>query len=596
MSHIGIPHLRSSPLPGSWLVITTVLIASLACGRSQPEEPAFPVQDANVPRILVVPFENLGSPDDAFFAAGLTKEITNRLASVKGLGFVSRDDKGPDEPVLQTVDEIGRKLGVDYLLAGSVLWDQSADDGRQIEVESRLTRVSDGSVLWSDRAVRPLSDVFSIQSTISHRVVDQLEISVDSRERKALDSRPTENMDAYQAYLHGLVYSSSFEFKELELAEQFFNRAVTLDPEFAVAYAALSENHSLMFHFRYDRAPQRLAASNAAATRAREIDPDLPEGHRALGYYYYWCQSNFEFALSEFSLAAQGRPNDPTILDSIGIVLRRQGRWEEALRALQRAAEMDPENDVIALDVASTLAPMRRYDEAIEYCRRSIDLAPDDIYPYVFLARILRARDGAVNEAREVLAAMPNKDPAQQGFYLYEQALYERDFARALDALATVEDVIQEPIDELISTRSLAECECRIFDGSRGPTTAVCNSAVGFLERAREISPGDPGIHATLGWAYALVGEKEGAIEAGERAVELSPITADAMAGHSFLVRLAKIYTWVDEPYLAVKTIQKAMTTPGWISVATLELDPEWDPIRDDPRFEELLRIHGSVR
>lgn len=596
MSHIGIPHLRSSPLPGTWLVIITVLIASLACGRSQPEEPAFPVQDANVPRILVVPFENLGSPDDAFFAAGLTKEITNRLASVKGLGFVSRDDKGPDEPVLQTADEIGRKLGVDYLLDGSVLWNRDADVGQQLVIESRLSQASDGSVLWGERVVRPLSDVFSIQSEITHAVVDQLGVTLDSRERTALDSQSTDDLEAYQAYLRGLVYSSSFELKELELAEQFFNRAVTLDPEFAVAHAVLSENHSLMFHFRYDRAPQRLASANASAHRAREIDATLPEGHRALGYYYYWGQRNFELALREFSLAAQGRPNDPSIIASIGVVLRRQGRWQEALNALQRAAEMVPESDVNVLDVASTLARMRRYPDAVIHCRRAIELAPNNIYPYVFLARILRSRDGAIDSAREILDAMPNKDPAQQGFYRYRQALYERDFEGAIEVLAAVDDVVSEPIDEVVFTRSLAECECGILGRSAGPTSEACAGAREYLERAREISPADPAILTALGWAYALVGEKEAAIEAGERAVELSPITADAMAGHSFLVRLAKIYAWVDEPFLAVKTIQKAMTTPGWISVATLELDPEWDPIRHDPRFQELLRMHGSVR
>jgi serine/threonine-protein kinase len=255
---------------------------------------------------------------------------------------------------------------------------------------------------------------------------------------------------------------------------------------------------------------------------------------------------------------------------------------------------MVPESDVNALDVASTLGRMRRYAEAAEQCRRAIELAPDNIYPYIFLGRILRLRDGSIDGAREILETMPDKDAAQQGFYLYEQALYERDFEGAVDALSVVDAVISEPIDEVIFTRSLAECESRILGRSGGPGSEACVSAREYLERAREISPSDPAIVSALGWAFALVGEKEGAIEAGQRAVELSPITADAMAGHSFLVRLAKIYAWVDEPYLAVKTIEKAMTTPGWISEATLRLDPEWDPIRDDPRFQELLRMHSG--
>jgi len=240
------------------LAITTLVIAAAACGRTQTQESVFPVQDADVPRILVIPFENLGTPEDAFFAAGLTKETTKRLAAVRGLGFVSRVGFRANEAAPQMADEIGRELGVDYVLDGSVLWDQEADVGQQLAVEARLTRVSDGTVLWSERLVRPLADIFAIQSTISRAVVDNIGVSADSRERSALDSRSTANLEAYQAYLRGLAFSGSFELKKLELAEQFFDRAVTLDPNFAVAHAALSENHSLMFHFRYDRAPQRL--------------------------------------------------------------------------------------------------------------------------------------------------------------------------------------------------------------------------------------------------------------------------------------------------------------------------------------------------
>ena len=577
------------------LVSTTLVIVTSACGRTQNQEPVFPIQDPDVPRILVIPFENMGPPDDAFFAAGLTKETTNRLAAVRGLGFVARDDDAEDATTQRSPREIGRELGVDYVLHGSVLWDRDAETSQQLYVETQLLRVSDGSVLWADRVVRPVADVFSIQSSISHAVVDHIGIEVDSVESRALDSRPTENLDAYQEYLRGLGYTWSFELEKLELAERHFSRAITLDPDFAIAHAALSENHSLIFNFRYDRAPQRLAAANAAAQRAHEIDANLPEGHRARGYYYYWGQRNYELALSEFSLAAHGRPNDPQLYTGIGLVLRRQGRWNESIDALRRAAEMEPENHESALDLATTLARMRRYGEAVDQCRRAIELVPDDVYPYVFLARILRSRDRAAEGAHEILEAMPEKDPAQQGIYRYEQAVFERDFEGAVEAIFGVSDVISDPLGEIKFTRALAECECRILGQLPGPTSQVCARARENLEQESKDSPGDPAIHAALGWVYALVGENEKAIEAGKRAVELTPITADAMSGHSYLVMLARIYAWADEPYLAVKTIHTAMTTPGWISVSTLELNPYWDPIRDDPRFQELLRMYGEV-
>jgi len=577
------------------VTITTLVIGVTACGRTQTQEPVFPVQDADVPRILVIPFENIGSPEDAFFAAGLTKETTKRLAAVRGLGFVSMVGATDNESIQRSADSIGRELGVDFVLNGSVLWDQEAETSQQLTVETQLLRVSDGSVLWTDRVVRPLADIFSIQSSISHAVVDNIGVEVDSVETNALDSRPTEILEAYQAYLRGLSYSWSFELGKLELAERHFSRAVTLDPNFAVAHAALSENHSLMFNFDYDRAPRRLASANAAAQRAYEIDATLPEAHRARGYYYYWGQRNFELALSEFSLAAQGRPNDPQIFTSIGLVLRRQGRWQESIDAFRRAAEMEPENHDTVLDLASTFSRVRRYDEAVEACRMAIELVPEDIFPYVFLARTLILRDGAVGEAREVLDAMPEKDPAQQGFYLYEQAMFERDFEGAMGALEVVDEKIDDPIADVEITRSLAECECTILGKRGGPSSEACVRALEYLGLEAERAPGDPAVHAALGWAYALTGQKEKAIEAGLRSVELTPITADAMSGHAYLVMLAKIYAWVDEPYLAVKTIHTAMTTSGWISVAMLDADPDWDPIREDPRFEELIRIHSGV-
>jgi serine/threonine-protein kinase len=262
--------------------------------------------------------------------------------------------------------------------------------------------------------------------------------------------------------------------------------------------------------------------------------------------------------------------------------------------AFERVAQLDPKSDINAVDLASTCGRMRRYGEGVTHCRRAIELAPDDIFPYVFMAKLLRTRDGSVDEAREVLEGMPDKDPGQQGYFRFEQALYERDFPAAMQWLGPTEELISDPITEEIFPRTLAECEGRVLGGESAATVAACEQARIGLERSRENSPVDPAVHAALGWTYALLGEKDSAIAAGERAVELLPVSADAMAGHSYLVRLAKIYAWSGEPFSAVKTIEKALALPGWLSVATLETDPDWDPIRNDPRFQELLKIHAS--
>ncbi len=573
--------------------IAILLTGSPACKRYQSQTPVVPTQSTDVTRIVVMPFHNLGVTEDAFLTVGMTEEITDRLGAISDLGVVSHPNIDSEQGS-RPVHEIAQDLGVDYILTGSVLWDHESAEGRELVMEASLIDATDGNVVWNERFRRPMEDVFSVQSSVVHAATDNMRITLDESERQAVDDRPTNNMDAYMAFLRGILHEGSFERQEIATAERFFQEAVSLDPNFAAAHAALSESHSLTFHFRYDRSPQRLAGAIGSAHRALEINSDLPDGHRALGYYYYWGQRNYEQALTEFSMAANGRPNDPEIMSAMGVVLRRQGRWEEAVVALSRAADLDPESDIYVLDIASTYGRMRRWSNGIDFCRRAVEMAPDDIYPYVFYARIVRARDGSLEESRRMIEAMPHKDPSQQLLYWYEQAKYERDFDAARDALATAGELIPDPIDEAMLPRVLVECEVDVLAGASGPSIDSCGAALEYLQHARDLSPGDPAIHAALGWAYALTGDKAQAIEAGERAVELLPVTSDAMAGHSHLVRLAKIYAWVDEPYQAVKRIEKSLRTPGWLSVSNLRLDPDWDPIRDDPRFQELLRMHST--
>ncbi len=584
----GCPHRSASRSVA--LVAAAVLCGCGVFDRDQ-QQPLVPVEVTG-PRIVVLPFENSGDAGDGYFAAGMTDEIAERLAAVAELVVISDSSDADLAGGGDSFRRVGDELGAEYVLSGSVGRDLETRAGPSLSADVRLVRVSDDEVLWSEVYNSPLSNVFAVQADIALNVVEVLGVTVEPEARRLLEIRPTENMDAYEAYLRGLPNRWSFELKELGLAGDSFRRAVELDPGFAAAHVALSENHSLMFHFRYDRSPQCLANANAAAHRAIEVQPDLPEGHRALGYYYYWGQRNYEQALAEFSQAAAGRPNDPLIISSIGVVLRRQGRWQEAMDAFSRVSQLDPKSDINAVDLASTCGRMRRYAEGVGHCRRAIDLAPDDIFPYIFMAKILRAGDGSVDGAREVLEAMPDKDPGQQGFFRFEQAMYERDYPAALEWLTPTEELISDPINEEIFPRALAECEGRVLAGTPAASVAACDEARASLEHSREISPVDPAVHAALGWTYALLGESAAAIASGERAVELLPVSADAMAGHSYLVRLAKIYAWSGEPYAAVKNIEKALATPGWLSPATLQLDPDWDPIRSDPRFQELLRIH----
>lgn len=580
-------------LAALWIVAAAVAIAS-GCRREPRLESSAPTPVPDAPRVVVLPFTNLGTVADAYFASGITEEITRRLSAVGGLVVVSRPAADRDRLGGKAPQEIGRELGASYLLDGEIGLVRGHDTVDSAVVAPRLIDLATGGELWSERFDRPLGDIFDVEARVARRVVDTLGVPSTDSELELLAVRPTSSLPAYDDYLRSLRYCWSFESEKLMHAEQLLEEAVEHDPDFAVAHAMLSENHSLIYHFRYDRSPQRLASARAAVDRALELDSDLPEGHRALGFFYYWGHRNYELSLDEFARAAARRPNDPLILSSMGIVHRRQGHWAEALHELERAAELDPRSDINVQDLASTCGRLRRYDDAERYCRQAVELAPDDFYPYVYCARIYRSRDGTTERARQMLESMPAKDPDQQGLYWFEQAMYERDLASALEWASTISDEVSDPIDEETLTRSLAECHCRVVLESPEMLPTACDVARVFFERARDASPADASSHAALGWVYALMGRKEEAIAAGERAVELLPIEADGMAGQTVLEKLAKIYARVGEPDLAIDAIERSLSRPGWLSVSTLKLDPDWDPLRENPRFQRLLERQHS--
>ncbi len=324
-------------------LIAAVVGPTCGCGFfERDQELAVVAREATGPRIVVLPFANPGPESDAFFAAGLTEEIEERLGAVTEIIVISDSGGNVIEDSDDATRRIGDELGAEYVLAGTVQRSSEGGADTRLLADFRLVRVNDSEVLWSESYDRSMADVFAVQADVALTVLDRLGVGVQPATRALIERHSTDSLDAYEAYLHGLPNRWSFELGELGTAGEFFTRAVELDPDFASAYVALSENHSQIFHFRGDRSPQRLANAIAAALRALEIQPDLPEGHRALGLYYYWGQRNYKQALSEFSLAAAGRPNDPLIISSIGLVLRRQGRWPEAMDAFLRVSQLDP--------------------------------------------------------------------------------------------------------------------------------------------------------------------------------------------------------------------------------------------------------------
>jgi serine/threonine protein kinase/tetratricopeptide (TPR) repeat protein len=573
---------------GLVVVIAAVVTWRLAL-QSEGPSPA-----GGIPRIVVLPFENLGSPDDEYFADGITEEITSRLTAVSGLQVISRISAVHYRNRHVPIKQIGEELDVGYVLEGTIRWDRSGSGHGRVRVTPQLIRVADDSHLWSERYDRMLEDIFSVQSDIAERVIDQLEVTLLETERDRIENLPTQNMEAYQAYLAGIRYvHGSRDEKYTRLSIEMFERAVQLDPGFAVAHAALSTAHTRLHHYRYDFTTERLDKGKQSAERALELQPDLPDAHRALGWYYYWGHRDYDRALEHFEMSAEKAPNDPELLLGTFAVLRRQGRWDDAFGVLERLRRADPQSYGVALESSSTFAFLRNYERAQKEIRRAIAIAPDhpDAYSEGGLYYLLW--DGDTDRARLLLESAPNKDSPEIIHQELLLDLYDRKLESVLAGLEKV-SIAEFSLTYWYVPKGLLECTVLSRMNERKRADSACAPVVELLEREIEATPHDFLRHIALGHTYALLGRSEEAIRAGERAVELMPISKDAMDGPDQVIELAKIYTQVGEVERALDLIEELLSIPSMLSVGLLRLDPVWDPLRDDPRFQALLKKNDT--
>lgn len=539
-------------------------------------------------RIVVLPFKNLGPPADDYFASGLTEEITSRLASVRDLGVIGRTSAIKYVDTDKTVEEIGDDLNVDYALDGTVRWDGSGTEKRRIRVTPQLIDVSNGTQIWSERYDRVFGDVFGIQSDIASQVVSFLKIAVSTSEREILETLPTESFDAYQAYLAGLDQES------VELAILMFERAVQLDPRCVPCYAKLSQRHLGMYHWWMDRTERRLADAKAAADSALALGPANPDAQLAIGYYYYWGLGDYDRALVAFNVAEQGRPNDGRIFSAKAFVWRRQGRFEDCLEAQKRALELSPLDAELAGETAVSYMALRQYEDAERLADREISLAPDKAGHYLYKARIQLLR-GDLKGHRETLETLPAQYDAAENWFWH--ALYEKDYNAALEALqATSRDAF--PTRHHSRPKELLAGFTYELMGDTIRARAFFDSARVRLEKQVDEQPDDHRHRGSLGLSYAGLGRKRDAIREGKLGMELMPESRDAFDATAKVMDLALIYCMVGEYELAINELDHlfSMKGPGYIvSAPLLRLDPRWDPVRGQPRFQALLEKYSDT-
>jgi serine/threonine-protein kinase len=544
------------------------------------------------PRIVVLPFENFGPSDHAYFADGMTEEITSRLAAVQGLVVISRKSAVHYAQSDKTIAQIGRELDVGFVLEGTVRWAPGNGERNRVRITPQLIRVDDDSHLWAQPYDEVLDDVFEIQSLIAQKVAQALGVVLQDRDLAALEVRPTGNLDAYHAYLRGLHYAGQPHFTAAnhKQALESFEQAVSLDPVFAKAWARLSRVHSAFHYYQVDSSAKRALWAKEAADRAFDLAPDEPATRLALGYYYYHVEKDWQSAFEEFSQAARRLPDNAEVMQARGALLQSMGRWHEAQDLMQRAVEMNPRDPSLAVELAFLYFPTRQYERALELSDRAIEISMSpgsETWAYLAKAFVDWCWRGATPVGREALEHVPlEHDFAVWSWYWQE--MYEGRYEQAIARL----DLAPEGwIRNKIAARPAPLLAGLALDvmGESSRSRDAYAAAREILERAIADDPGDPRLHASLGIAYAALGRKKEAIREGKRAVELYPLSRDAFYGIPYALDLAFVYTLVNEQDAACDQLKFLLSVPSWVSVPFLTVDPRWDRLRDHPRFRALL-------
>ena len=579
-----------------WLMVAALVVAVIVVGLGiiyfRSEKPILsPVQK----RLVVLPFKNLGPPEDEYFADSITDEIRAYLAQIERLSMIARTSAYQYKKTDKSIRNIGEELEVDYILEGTIRWQKFPDGSSRVRVIPELIKASDSTNLWTDVYDEDITDIFEVQSAIAEQVAEALDITLAEDKRKALQTKPTDNLEAYNFYLRGMDYlhRGSTE-EECRISIQMFERTIELDPHFALAHARLVRAYARLYWIYYFRVDKSLVAkAKEAADKAYELSPDSPWTHWALGYYYYHCHMDYERALEHFYKAQKGLKDAGDLLAGIAYVQRRQGKYEQAIVNLKKSIDLDPHSLSHMYEIAQSYLFMRNYAESERYSNRAISLAPDYTQAYAWKIRLYLAWEGDIKKALKVIEEAPQTLRQSEEGYLVLWSIFARmidgNYQKALDRLFIVSsDAIN--VHVCFTPKALLYAQIYGQMGQSESEKKYYDSAQRFLEAKVEEWPEDARVHSSLGIAYAGLGLKEEAVREGKKAVELISVAKDAWRGPFRVEDLARIYVMVDEYDAAIDQLEYLLSIPSIISIPLLNSDPTWAPLRDHPRFQKLLR------
>ena len=546
--------------------------------------------------IAVLPFQNFSpDKDNAFFADGVQDDILTSLAKIKDLRVTSRSSVMKFRDVAeQNLRQISKALGVANVLEGSV-----RREGDRVVVNVQLIDAHSARQIWANRYDRTLADSLGLQGELASEIADALRATLSTDEQARVTAKPTQNPDAYVFYLRANQLSRNPDtlLEDYKTAEQLYLQAIALDPDFALAHARLASVCAEIFHY-YEPTEDWKTKARTEAQIALRLQPNLAEGHFALGQCIYWMDQDYDRALEQFDIAARLSPSDGDIARLIAAIKRRQGKWKESLEEYEQVAKLDPQNPNTVRELIFTNTAMRRWPEAARWVEQLRAMAPASIVAKVQRGYVEFWWKGDTGLLKSLLNQVPPGVDPDGGVtsVRWDIAMLDRDYAaarRVIDA-STAKELSYT--GEASTPRAFFEGCIALAQGDIVVAQKYFQDAQPVFEDAVKEAPLSAIRHANLGWLYAFMGRKEDAIREGRRAVELKPESKDAVDGVIVNCYLALIYARVGEKDLAFPLLQRLLKTPGAvdsvdysITISDLKHRWEWDPIRSDPRFQKLL-------
>ena len=548
--------------------------------------------------IAVLPFENLSDDKSAaYFADGIQDEILTKLASIADLKVISRTSTAKYKSKPEDLKTVSQQLGVANVLEGTV---QKAGD--KVRVNVQLIDARADSHLWAKSYDGDAKDIFGVESQVSQQVADALQAKLSPAEAKTIATAPTTDSGAYDLFLKAESEfrnaQTSLRPESFQQAAAWYEQAIARDPNFALAIARLAECRLSVHWFIEPLQDAELDQVRRNVEHALALGPDLAEAHVALGLFHYLGHRAYAEALAEFSRAIELQPNNAPALEFSGYVHRRQGQWQRALDELNRALKQDPRNSSLAGNLANTYNVLRLYDEAQRMAKHAISIDPHEVVGMVARIYGILMSSGDVEEAQRVLATFPTDTKLTTNLTVPDFAgligyhAYTLLVARKFDLALHVWD------DSADKRRQLAaKVAIRVVAGDLAGAQADAHTALPLLEQRLQERPDETATMTELAWVYVALQRNEDAAGIAHRAADVLPPSKDVLAGSGLLIGLAEVSAHCGMAVDAINILHQQLSAPtsGPVSIPLLKVDPMWDPIRNDPEFQQLFSMKEHI-